>query len=69
MTTAAAQAKRINDHLAKIRPVYVWFYQGERWRVTSARANGDKLEVTTLEVTSWCDIDPTNPNHRIEFGK
>jgi hypothetical protein len=63
------QADRINAHLAKVRPVYVWFYQGARWRVTAARMSGTKLEVQCLEVHSWCDLDPTNPNHRIEFGK
>lgn len=68
----ADEVKRINAHIAKLRPVYIWFRQGSRDKVTAARISGQrklKLEVQTLACGShWLEIYPEH-NTRIEFGK
>jgi hypothetical protein len=68
----ADEVKRINAHVAKLRPVYIWFSQGSRDKIIAARIVGKrklKLEVKVLGCgDSWRKIYPEH-NTRIEFGK
>lgn len=62
--TVAAEADRINAHLKRTRPVYVWFRQGNRERVIAARAKGKKLEVMCLGSSYTAGIDKDFQRHR-----
>ena len=67
----AEEVRRINAHVAKLRPVYIWWGQGHRTKIIEARITGQRnltLEVKTLSGIGWSKIYPEH-NIRIEFGK